>query len=147
MKVLPAMTVAEQRKQFDRELKAHLVAQDGADRVCRVLGTCTVSIAGGRRSCLVMKRYVRSLKDVLAAAGGPLDGGTVRRYGRALGQTLQQLHTAGVVVQDIKPENILLDEWDAPVLAVRRPAIYATSRATFVPAQRPLPTNSIIAGL
>ena len=41
----------------------------------------------------------------------------MRRYGHSLARTLQQLHEVGVVVQDIKPENVLLDMYDKPVLA------------------------------
>eukprot|EP01051_Picozoa_sp_SAG22_P011009 SAG22_NODE_1026_length_5964_cov_7.098039_3_plen_291_part_00 len=136
VKLLPLLSRQEQRRQFDRELRAHLVAQQGADRVCRVLGTCEK----GGRCCLVMKRYTRSLRDVLdecaaaattaAAADGDRAGGgcgggcggglppkVVRHYGRSICRTVAQLHAAGVVVQDIKPENILLDEWGVPVLA------------------------------
>ena len=111
VKTLPAMTRAEQRGQFARELKAHDVAQRSADRVCRLFGICDKD----GRTCLVMKRYARSLADWLAA--GPLAGAAVRRVGTALCRTLAQLHDAGIVVQDIKPANVLLDEHDEPVFS------------------------------
>jgi len=111
VKTLPAMTRAEQRSQFARELKAHDVAQHSADRVCRLFGICDKD----GRTCLVMKRYARNLADWLAA--GPLAGAAVRRVGMALCRTLAQLHDAGIVVQDIKPANVLLDEHDEPVFS------------------------------
>lgn len=113
VKMLPALTQAEQRQQFERELKAHLTAQQGADGVCRLVGTCEKD----HRLCLVMRRYERSLKDKIAA--GELEGNSaeVRRIARSLCRTLGQLHATGVIVQDIKPENILLDQYDEPVLA------------------------------
>ena len=111
VKTLPAMSRAEQRSQFARELKAHDAAQRSADRVCRLLGVCDK----GGHTCLVMKRYARSLADWLAA--GALPPPVVRRVGAALCRTLAQLHGAGVVVQDIKPANVLLDEHDEPVFS------------------------------
>ena len=111
VKTLPAMSRAEQRSQFARELKAHDAAQRSADRVCRLLGVCDK----GGHTCLVMKRYARSLADWLAA--GALPPPVVRRVGAALCRTLAQLHDAGVVVQDIKPANVLLDEHDEPVFS------------------------------
>jgi serine/threonine protein kinase len=83
----------------------------GADGVCRLLGTCEK----GNRLCLVMKRYERSLADLIKS--GPLSAATIRSISHALCRTLAQLHRAGVVVQDIKPQNVLLDGYDSPVLA------------------------------
>jgi serine/threonine protein kinase len=66
---------------------------------------------------LVMKRYERSLRAMIAAAGGPLDAATVRRLAHSLFKTLAQLAAAGIVCRDIKTDNILLDEYGEPVLA------------------------------
>jgi hypothetical protein len=111
VKTFPALTQAEQRAQFERELEAHLVAQRGADGVCQVLGTCEK--AG--RVCVVMKRYERSVADVIRQGDGGVSTASLCRYARKLCQTLVQLHAAGVLLQDIKPENILLDSYDNPV--------------------------------
>jgi hypothetical protein len=62
-----------------------------------------------------MKRYERSLADLIKS--GPLSAATIRSISHALCRTLAQLHRAGVVVQDIKPQNVLLDGYDSPVLA------------------------------
>jgi hypothetical protein len=138
VKTLPALTQREARAQFENELRAHLTAQQvselrarwhlrrrpsvylavcvadvlqGADGVCRLLGTCEK----GNRLCLVMKRYERSLADLIKS--DPLSAATIRSISHSLCRTLAQLHRAGVVVQDIKPQNVLLDGYDSPVLA------------------------------
>ena len=113
VKTLPDMTRAEQRVQFDRELVPHIRAMQAADGVCRVLGTCEKD----GRLCLVMRRYERSLADALEQRGGTLPAADVRRYGVCLARTLGELHAAGLVLQDIKPENVLLDTQDSPVYA------------------------------
>ena len=83
----------------------------GADGVCRLLGTCEKI----HKLCLVMKRYECSLAQVIAR--GALGAAEVRRISHSLCNTLDQLHSSGVVVQDIKPQNILLDSYGAPVFA------------------------------
>jgi hypothetical protein len=62
-----------------------------------------------------MKRYERSLADLIKS--GPLSAATIRSIGHSLCRTLAQLHRAGVVVQDIKAHNVLLDGFGSPVLA------------------------------
>jgi serine/threonine protein kinase len=86
-------------------------ALQGADGVCRLLGTCEKS----NRLCLVMKRYERSLADLIKS--GPLTAATIRSISHSLCRTLEQLHRAGVVVQDIKAHNVLLDGFGSPVFA------------------------------
>lgn len=115
VKTISAATRAEQRKKFAAELRAHIVAQQGADGVCRLLGTCEKSGV----MYLVMRRYERSLADRLAASGPSvrLGDSEVRRIGHSLCITLEQLHGAGVIVSDIKPQNVLFDAYDRPVFA------------------------------
>ena len=115
VKMLPALTHAEQRVQFEKELKVHITAMEGADGVCRLLGTCEKIHHGRRQLCLVMKRYDRSLADRIR--DGPLSTNEIRRIGHVLCRSLDQLHRARVVVRDIKPQNILLDQHDSPVFA------------------------------
>ncbi len=112
VKMLPELSQSEQRAQFEAELKAHITAQRGAEGVCRLIGTCMKH----NSLCLVMKRYERSLADKIAAEGKLRDS-EVQRIAQSLCRTLEQLHAAGVVVQDIKPQNVLLDQYDQPVLA------------------------------
>ncbi len=112
IKSLPAMTVAEEREAFQRELKPHIHALRHCDGICKLYGTCERD----NRLSLVMKLYeggslARKITD------GSLDADKIRRYSHALCQALRQLHGCGLVVRDIKPPNILFDSFDQPVLA------------------------------
>jgi hypothetical protein len=113
VKSLPGLTDDATRAQFERELKAHITAQHVASGVCRLLGTCEKG-GGGGTLCLVMRLYEGNLRIRITAG---LEAGEVRRIGHTLSQTLMQLHAAGVIVKDIKPENVLMDEFGQPVLA------------------------------
>jgi hypothetical protein len=110
VKWLPGLSDDVTRAHFDKELKAHITAQHVANGVCRLLGTCEKAGA----MCLVMKLYECNLRDRITAG---LDVGEVRLIGHTLSRTLVQLHAAGVIVKDIKPENVLMDEFGQPVLA------------------------------
>lgn len=111
VKQLPALTREEERRAFDRELRAHMHAARHCDGVCVLYGTCVKE----QRMCIVMKRYERSLADAIAS--GPMDSARARRYGHSLFRTLRQLHECGLIVQDIKPANILIDRHDEVVIS------------------------------
>ena len=83
----------------------------GADGVCPLPGTCEKS----GKLCLIMKRYECGLAEKIAR--GPFSAAEIRRIGHSLCHTLEQLHRPGVVVQDIKPQNVLFDSYGAPVFA------------------------------
>ena len=114
VKMLPGMSRTEEREVFNRELKPHMLAARHCDGVCQLHGTCELP---GLRMALVMKRYERSLRAMIAAAGGPLEAATVRRLAHSLFKTLAQLAAAGIVCRDIETDNILLDEYGELVLA------------------------------
>jgi len=110
VKLLPGLTSEVVRARFDKELKAHITAQHVSSGVCRLIGTCEKD----GTLYLVMKLYNGNLRDRITAG---LDVGEARRVAHALSRTLEQLHAAGVIVKDIKPENVLMDEFGQPVLA------------------------------
>ena len=116
VKILPALTRLEERQAIEKELKAHMHAARHCDGVCVLLGTSEL----GPRLCIVMKRYERSLKSAIVLAGheeaGKLEPAVVIRYAYSLFRTLRQLHECGVVVRDIKPDNILLDAYGELVI-------------------------------
>jgi serine/threonine protein kinase len=112
IKSLPAMSVAEEREAFQRELKSHIHAVRHCDSICKLHGTYEC----GHRLSLVLKIYEggsldKKIKD------GPLDADKICRYAHALCSALRQLHGCGLLVRDIKPANILFDSFDQPVLA------------------------------
>ena len=118
IKMLPALSRDEERRAFNRELRAHMHAAKHCDGVCVLHGTCALQ----QRMCIVMRRYECSLADSIASAGvqsgqSGLDIVIVRRYGHSLFRTLRQLHASGLVVQDIKPGNILVDSYGEVVIA------------------------------
>ncbi len=110
VKLLPALGNAEQRQQFTKELKAHIVALQ-AEGVSRLFGTSELN----GRMCLVMKRYETSLADKIK--GRAMSPSEILKIALPLSRTLEQLHGLGLVVQDIKPSNILLDQYGMPVVA------------------------------
>jgi hypothetical protein len=110
VKLLPGLTSEVVRARFDKELKAHITAQHVSSGVCRLIGTCEKDST----LYLVMKLYNGNLRDRITAG---LDVGEARRVAHAMSRTLEQLHAAGVIVKDIKPENVLMDEFGQPVLA------------------------------
>lgn len=62
---------------------------------------------------LVMKRYEQSLNsklDSMPKRQMPLQ--QVKRYGKQIAQALTELHSQNILFLDLKPSNILLDEFD-----------------------------------
>lgn len=112
VKRLPMVGGAETRDRIEKELKAHIEAQQRADGVCRLLATCEKN----GNFYLVMRRYNCSLADRIAT-GPSLSDEDVCNIARSLFRTLEQLHAGGFVVRDIKPENILLDRFLCPYLS------------------------------
>lgn len=112
VKTMPAMTREQQREQAAAEARVHLAAQQAAGGVCALIGTmdCRHGI------CLVMRRYERSLADYIRRSG-PLPDSKIRSMGHSLCCTLAELHDAGIILQDIKPANVLLDSYDRPVFS------------------------------
>jgi serine/threonine protein kinase len=65
-----------------------------------------------------MKMYIYNLRGFIDLQPlAKLSAGDVRRIVHALCNTLSQLHDIGIIVQDIKPENILMDKFNNPVFA------------------------------
>jgi serine/threonine protein kinase len=68
------------------------------------------------RPALVLERCGASLSESLRD-GGRLSASAVATIGIKLAGALGTVHRAGVIHCDVRPGNILLSEWDEPVLA------------------------------
>eukprot|EP01046_Picozoa_sp_COSAG06_P059708 COSAG06_NODE_12444_length_1374_cov_0.585803_1_plen_305_part_10 len=108
-------------RRFQRELQVSLRAAERCARACRLYG-CVVHEGA---LCLVMKLYAGSLHAFLDKRRSP-DGSTCVQpleHARVLALTVQileglvQLHAEGIVAQDLKPSNLLMDEREQLVIA------------------------------
>lgn len=90
----------------------HLVSTR-CHHVCRLYGIACMD----DQVCLVMKLYKKSLGDVLQENRGHLSMSDLQKYGLQVCQGLVELHDQGVIMQDLKPSNILIDDVGHAVLA------------------------------
>jgi serine/threonine protein kinase len=82
--------------------------------VCKVYGTAEKE----GKLCIVMKLYKESMRGLLGRSeGGKLGLDAVKRYGGDICKAIAELHEQNIILQDLKPPNILLDEYDHCVLA------------------------------
>ncbi|KAK1300930.1 E3 ubiquitin-protein ligase KEG [Acorus calamus] len=85
----------------------------GIQGVCLLHG---ISVKIGK-ICIVMKFYEGSIGDKMAKLrGGKLSVSDVLRYGIDLAQGIMELHSRGLMVLNLKPNNFLLDEHDRGIL-------------------------------
>ena len=98
---------------FLREARKAFEASDSCSGACRMYGC----VHRDGALCLVMRLYPRSLHaflDTRRSADGsnwirPLAYGEVVSFTEQILVALGQLHAEGIVVQDLKPANLLLD--------------------------------------
>ncbi|GMH36300.1 hypothetical protein BSKO_04168 [Bryopsis sp. KO-2023] len=81
--------------------------------VCRLYGITWK----GDHLCLIMKLYKKSLSQLLREHGGGMPLGEIKKYGLQVCKGLVELHDQGVIMQDLKPANVLIDDLDNAVLA------------------------------
>lgn len=75
-----------------------------------------ISIISGK-ICIALKSYEGSIGErMVQMNGGKLSLADVLRYGIELVKEIQQLHQIGLLVLNLKPNNLLLDERDHVVL-------------------------------
>ncbi|XP_062008177.1 protein KINASE OF THE OUTER CHLOROPLAST MEMBRANE 1-like [Rosa rugosa] len=85
-------------------------------RLCGVCWFHGISIIDGR-ICIAMKFYEGSVGDRVARLkGGKLQLFDVLRYGIELAKGISELHSLGLLVLNLKPSNILVDEHGQVVL-------------------------------
>ncbi|XP_015573820.1 E3 ubiquitin-protein ligase KEG [Ricinus communis] len=75
-----------------------------------------ISIMNGQ-ICIAMKFYKGSIADRIALVkGGKLQLSDILRYGIDLAKGIQELHSIGLLVLNLKPSNFLINEHDHAVL-------------------------------
>ncbi|PON81408.1 Tyrosine-protein kinase [Trema orientale] len=85
----------------------------GLGGVCSIFG---ISIISGK-ICIIMKFYEGSVADKLARIkGGKLTIPDALRYGIELAQGILELHSKRILVLNLKPSNILINENDQAIL-------------------------------
>jgi hypothetical protein len=111
VKMLPPGASEQEHQQFVKEFKLNLQASQR----CGGVGICQVYdfVKQGADMCIVMKRYERSLEDLLQEQTA-LPQDQVLVLALHIARALAGLHAAEIRVQDLKPANILLDKEGMP---------------------------------
>ncbi|KAG2440719.1 hypothetical protein HXX76_003576 [Chlamydomonas incerta] len=113
VKLLPLLGPAHSRVALRREVAALASLSHRCSSMARLVG---ITVKDGRLA-LVMCRYQCSLAQSLAKQpGGRMASDEATLLARDLLRGLAQLHCHGVVMADLKPDNVLLDEAGAPLL-------------------------------
>eukprot|EP00899_Mesostigma_viride_P024817 jgi/Mesvir1/551/Mv11404-RA.1 len=131
VKMLPVPVLSQDGSAaFRREVKVLQRGSTFCHNVCRFLGVTKLD----NHLCIVMFKYEQSLEDVIKLrrdAFVPQDAGTARPpvpntcipYPRLLllaqdvCLAMADLHRQHIIVQDLKPANVLLDAYDRAVVA------------------------------
>ena len=123
VKKLASGSSLPERKKFQSELMTLTRAAQRCEHVCRVLG----AVDHEGQLCVLMKEYVESM-DALMLREGALPVSRALQYGVQIMRGLVSLHDERIVVLDLKPANILVDEHDQ--LAISDSGLSHLSQAT-----------------
>jgi serine/threonine protein kinase len=144
IKMLAAGATEKDLARFEMELRVSHRASERCLRACHIYG----SLQHEGELCLVMKLYTRSLHAYLDERRSP-DGTNwinplaheeVVATAKQILEGLVQLHAQKIVIQDLKPSNILMDEHDQCVISDF--GLAATVSSTLVTAQ----SSSVVGG-
>ena len=114
VKRYPSAFGPEEMRMFRRETAVLFLAAMRCHNVCKVYGT---AVKEGKL-CIIMKLYKESMRGLLLRTeGNKLSLDKVQRYGGDICKAIAELHEQNIILQDLKPPNILLDEYDHCVLA------------------------------
>jgi len=110
VKRFPGAESAEQLRSIHREIGVMVLASQRSHFAARTWGWCQDKQG---MLCAVMKRYTRSMHHAVRATKGQGIGlHATQRYGRQIATGVAELHGQNVIISDLKPANVLLDEFD-----------------------------------
>ncbi|GAF46838.1 protein kinase domain-containing protein [Rhodococcus wratislaviensis] len=112
VKVLKTVLSDENRARFFREQRA-LGRLTGHPNVVTIL---QVGDTGSGRPYIVMQYLPGDSLDISLRKHGPLTAEQALRLGIRLAGALESSHRLGVLHRDVKPANVLANEYDEPVL-------------------------------
>jgi len=116
VKKFKASPSSEELHEIHKELAVTFMASSRCHNVCKVFGWCHDEADGAL--CVVMKRYQENLSTkMMKMHDGRLPLPTVQKYARQISIAVAELHAQNIVVADIKPHNLLIDEYDNCVVA------------------------------
>ncbi|TKY74742.1 E3 ubiquitin-protein ligase KEG [Spatholobus suberectus] len=111
-KMLPPIREEHMKTALEKFCELYVQCQ-GVARVCWLLG---ISILNGR-ICIIMNFYEGSIGDKIARLKeGRISLPDVLRYGINLAQGILELHSKGILVLNLKPSNVLLNDTDQAIL-------------------------------
>jgi serine/threonine protein kinase len=114
VKRYPSAFAEEEVEMFRRETGVLFMAASRCHNVCKVYGTAVKD----DKMCIVMRLYKESMLGLMRRCpGGRLPLSDVRRYGGEICKAVAELHEQNIILQDLKPPNFLIDEFDHCVVA------------------------------
>ena len=114
IKKYPSAFAEQEIEMFRRETSVLFMAATRCHNVCKVYGT---SIKDSKM-CIVMKLYRESMNGLMRRyPEGKLPVHEVKRYGSEICKAVAELHAQGIISQDLKPANFLIDDLDHCVVA------------------------------
>eukprot|EP01043_Picozoa_sp_COSAG02_P052293 COSAG02_NODE_5610_length_4190_cov_4.748717_4_plen_353_part_00 len=113
-KMLAAGSSEQEKQKFAKEFDVSLHASQHCAGACRIYGL--VVLEG--ELCIIMKKYQQNFAELLeshrdvqdASKRAPLSHAELFEFGLQILCALSELHVAGILVQDLKPSNLLIDE-------------------------------------
>jgi serine/threonine protein kinase len=119
IKIMPSGCTGDDLNKFAQEVQTLLTASSRCNGTVKCYGICLKSPGQGLdpRLCIIMKRYKMTLAQIIRESGHGLSTKQVAKYTRQLIHTIADLHDAGIVHQDLKPDNLFVDDDDNLVVA------------------------------
>ena len=119
IKIMPSGCTGDDLNKFAQEVQTLLTASSRCNGTVKCFGICLKSPGQGLdpRLCIIMKRYKMTLAQKIRESGHGLSTRQVAKYTRQLIHTIADLHEAGIVHQDLKPDNLFVDDDDNLVVA------------------------------